>query len=70
MNWGEIFKGELPYPPDNHDYEPGQRNTSNCPGCGRFAKYVGDEHYYNGTWDCYRYTTRCKKCGDLDTECV
>lgn len=38
--------------------------------CGRFAKYVGDQHYYNGTWDCYRYTVRCSRCGDVDIECV
>lgn len=38
--------------------------------CGRFAKWVGDQHYYNGTWNCYRYTVRCTRCGDVDIECV
>lgn len=38
--------------------------------CGRFAKWVSDQHYYNGTFDCYRYTVRCSRCGDVDIECV
>jgi hypothetical protein len=38
--------------------------------CGRFAKWVGDQHYYNGRFDCYRYTVRCTRCGDIDVECV
>ena len=38
--------------------------------CGRFAKWVGDQHYYNGNFDCYRYTVRCSRCGDVDIECV
>jgi hypothetical protein len=38
--------------------------------CGRFAKYLGDQHYYNGQFDCYRYTIRCSRCGDVDIECV
>lgn len=38
--------------------------------CGRFAKWLGDQHYYNGQFDCYRYTIRCSRCGDVDVECV
>lgn len=38
--------------------------------CGRFAKWVGGRHYYNGQFDCYRYTVRCSRCGDVDVECV
>lgn len=38
--------------------------------CGRFAKWLGDEHYYNGQFDCYRYTVRCSRCGDVSVECV
>ena len=45
------------------------REQVHCP-CGRFAKWVGDQHYYNGQFDCYRYTVRCSRCGDVDIECV
>lgn len=38
--------------------------------CGRFAKYVGDRHYYNGQFNCYSYTVRCSRCGDVTIECV
>lgn len=38
--------------------------------CGRFAKYVGGQNYYNGQFDCYRYTVRCTRCGDVTIECV
>lgn len=38
--------------------------------CGRFAKWVGEQHYYNGTFNCYRYTVRCSRCGEVDIECV
>lgn len=41
-----------------------------CPGCGRFAKWAGDHHYYNGNFDCYSFDTDCSKCGRLTTECV
>lgn len=38
--------------------------------CGRFAKWAGDRHYYNGQFDCYSYTVRCSRCGDVTIECV
>jgi hypothetical protein len=38
--------------------------------CGRFAKYGGDQHYYNGTYDCYRYFVNCTHCGEVVVECV
>jgi hypothetical protein len=38
--------------------------------CGRFAKWLGDKHYYNGTFDCYRYTVRCAEHGVVNIECV
>jgi hypothetical protein len=38
--------------------------------CGRFAKYGGDQHYYNGTFDCYRYFIDCTHCGQVTVECV
>ena len=38
--------------------------------CGRFAKWVGDSHYYNGQFDCYSYTVRCSLCGEVTVECV
>lgn len=38
--------------------------------CGRFAKWMGDQHYYNGQFDCYRYTVLCSRCGTVDVECV
>ena len=38
--------------------------------CGRFAKWVGDRHYYNGQFDCYSYTVACSRCGDVTIECV
>jgi hypothetical protein len=38
--------------------------------CGRYAKWLGDEHYYNGSFDCYRYTLLCSRCGEVTIECV
>ena len=38
--------------------------------CGRFAKYLGDRHYYTGNYSCYSYTVRCSRCGDVTVECV
>lgn len=38
--------------------------------CGLFARFIGDRHYYNGTWDCYNYTVDCKRCGEVTVECV
>lgn len=38
--------------------------------CGRFAKFVGDRHYYNGTFDCYSYDVDCSRCGVVTIECV
>lgn len=48
---------------------PGNPYQPHCL-CGRFAKWVGDRHYYNGQFDCYRYTVRCSRCGVVDVECV
>lgn len=38
--------------------------------CGRFAKFAGDRHYYNGFWDCYSYDVECSRCGVVTVECV
>lgn len=38
--------------------------------CGRFAKWAGERHYYNGSFDCYSYTLTCSRCGDVTIECV
>jgi hypothetical protein len=38
--------------------------------CGRFAKFVGVTHYYNGNFDCARLTVECKRCGIVDIELV
>jgi hypothetical protein len=40
-----------------------------CP-CGRFAKYGGDRHYYNGTFDCYSFDVICARHGVITIECV
>lgn len=71
------FSEEIIFP----DYEPestepkkkyGNRGipSAQCPGCGRFAKYLGGRSYYNGNWDCYSFDTECSKCGVQTTECV
>lgn len=38
--------------------------------CGWYAKFAGDRHYYNGTFDCYSYTVDCKRCGLVTVECT
>jgi hypothetical protein len=38
--------------------------------CGRFAKYLRTEHYYNGNWNCERLWVRCSRCGDVGIELV
>lgn len=38
--------------------------------CGRFAVFVSDSHYYNGEFDMYSYTVKCKRCGEVTVECV
>lgn len=38
--------------------------------CGRFAKFVGENHYYNGEFNCYSYTVNCSRCGIITVECV
>jgi len=43
---------------------------AHCPDCGRFAKWGGDRHYYNGWFDMYSFDTICAKCGTVTTECV
>lgn len=66
MRWQDIL--DLTEPDDSPILQP------KVPGircaCGRFAKWVGDEHYYNGQFDCYRYVVRCTRCGDVTVECV
>lgn len=60
---------EPPAEPHWTEEHPAPRFALRC-GCGRFAKWVGDQHYYNGNYNCYRYTIRCSRCGDVDIECV
>jgi hypothetical protein len=64
LTWDDLVDGE-PYdrPSDPHPA------TLHCL-CGRFARWVGDSHYYNGTFDCYSYTVHCARCGDVTIECV
>lgn len=38
--------------------------------CGRFAKWGGDRHYYNGWFDCYSFDVICSKHGTVTIECV
>lgn len=38
--------------------------------CGRFAKWVGERSYYDGTYDCYSYDVQCAHCGLVTVECV
>lgn len=38
--------------------------------CGRFAKFIRSEKYYNGTWNCERLWVRCSRCGDVGIEVV
>lgn len=45
------------------------RHQVQCP-CGRFAKWAGDRHYYNGMWDMYEFYTDCSRCGRQVTQCV
>jgi transposase-like protein len=42
----------------------------NCPGCGRFMKYLYTHNHYNGTWDLITSYWRCKKCGEQTIEHV
>ena len=73
MPEGGWFK-EIVLDPSDPYFDPlpikPKREPLHCGGCGRFARWAGDEHYYNGNWDCYRYTTHCSVCGDIDVECV
>jgi hypothetical protein len=46
-----------------------QRGPVQCL-CGRFAKWVSDYSYFNGSYDCYRITVLCSRCGEVDIECV
>jgi hypothetical protein len=58
---------------DDSPYELPKLKRS-CPTpqclCGRFAKYVGVTHYYNGNFDCETLTVECKHCGTVDIELV
>jgi hypothetical protein len=38
--------------------------------CGRFAKFIGTRHYYDGLYDCETLTVECKRCGVVDIEMV
>lgn len=55
---------DAPQPPRRRGPQP------QCPGCGRFAKWLRGEHYYNGWFNCYRFYTSCSRCGECSTECV
>lgn len=53
-----------------HEYVgPQPCHTHHCL-CGRFAKWAGDRHYYNGNFDCYSYDLLCSRCGVVTIECV
>lgn len=38
--------------------------------CGRFAKFIGIHHYYNGNYDCATLNVECKRCGTVGIELV
>lgn len=38
--------------------------------CGRFARFLRVEHYYNGTWNCARTWIHCSRCGEVKIEHV
>lgn len=71
MKWDDVVTWEIldPSEPDDSPIPQGRNPGIHCL-CGRFGKWVGDQHYYNGNFDCYRYTVRCSRCGDVDIECV
>lgn len=48
---------------------PAAREPLRCL-CGRFAKWGGDRHYYNGNYNCYSYDIDCTHCGTVTVECV
>jgi len=54
---------------DAEPKRPLPRHSPQCL-CGRFAKWVGDRHYYNGTFDCYSFDVICSRCGVVTIECV
>jgi hypothetical protein len=56
--------GEPPEKP-----KPAKHPAGQCL-CGRFAKWAGDRHYYNGQFDCYSYDVLCSRCGIVTVECV
>jgi hypothetical protein len=49
--------------------EPSNRHQVHCL-CGRFAKWGGDRHYYNGQYNCYSFDVICGRCGTVTVECV
>jgi hypothetical protein len=56
--------------PQNRDGLPKRGLTTPQCLCGRFAKFKGVTHYYNGNFDCARLTVECKRCGTIDIEIV
>lgn len=60
LGWDDL----LPEEPKAKRYPPTQ-----CL-CGRFAKFVRGQSYYNGTWDCYRTIVNCSRCGEVWIEHV
>lgn len=55
--------------------EPQEQHRSsalpmNCPGCGRFTRYLHTRHHYNGTWDLITSYHMCAKCGEVSIEHV
>lgn len=59
----ELFPEEKPSPRGRHEQQP------QCL-CGRFAKFLGIRHYYNGHYDCATMSLECKRCGPVDIELV
>lgn len=64
---------EIPIPSWYFDPPKRKKTTAppmNCPGCGRFTKYLSTRHHYNGTWDLVTSYHLCKKCGEVSVEHV
>lgn len=62
----------LPQPePDSDQKVYGNRGVPSwqCQ-CGRFAKFLGSRHTYNGQFDGYEYTVNCSRCGVVTVDCV
>lgn len=68
VNWELVPMADGNEPPFDLPQTP-PKGTVWCE-CGRFARWVGERHYYNGHYDCYSYTVDCSRCGEVTIECV